>query len=324
MILIVGSPRSGTTWLAKLLDSHPVTLYRHEPDSVLPPLDIPAFVLEEEVPAYRARAAEYLGKIVDVRNIKANGSLPMFPKAFRGCLRQAAYRGCVYGVRLAALALGYRAFVRRVRVPDLIPDHARRDIQYVVKSVQSLNRSRLFLEADPRLKLLYIIRHPCGFVSSLLRGVRSGAMRANVFPDQLARLPEAAKYGLTEERIRGMALERQLACRWMLTNERTLNETRGMENWRLVFFEELCREPLTVTREVMAFCGLSWTAETEAFIRRLEALPERRERYYQVMRSPRIQAQKWKSEMTADQIGAVLELVGDSLPWKLYRERGLA
>lgn len=29
-ILLFGLPRSGTTWLGKLFDSHPDTLYRHE------------------------------------------------------------------------------------------------------------------------------------------------------------------------------------------------------------------------------------------------------------------------------------------------------
>jgi LPS sulfotransferase NodH len=28
-ILILGAPRSGTTWLAKIIDSHPDVLYRH-------------------------------------------------------------------------------------------------------------------------------------------------------------------------------------------------------------------------------------------------------------------------------------------------------
>jgi sulfotransferase family protein len=35
-ILILGAPRSGTTWLAKIVDSHPDVLYRHEPDATLP------------------------------------------------------------------------------------------------------------------------------------------------------------------------------------------------------------------------------------------------------------------------------------------------
>ena len=35
-ILILGAPRSGTTWLAEIIDSHPDVLYRHEPDVTLP------------------------------------------------------------------------------------------------------------------------------------------------------------------------------------------------------------------------------------------------------------------------------------------------
>lgn len=33
VILLCGIPRSGTTWIGKIFDSHPDTLYRHEPDS---------------------------------------------------------------------------------------------------------------------------------------------------------------------------------------------------------------------------------------------------------------------------------------------------
>ena len=35
-ILVLGYPRSGTTWLAKIFDSHPDILYRHEPDELSP------------------------------------------------------------------------------------------------------------------------------------------------------------------------------------------------------------------------------------------------------------------------------------------------
>ncbi len=48
-ILVVGAPRSGTTWLAKIIDSHPDVLYRHEPDEVLPP---PVPLTEAAVPPW--------------------------------------------------------------------------------------------------------------------------------------------------------------------------------------------------------------------------------------------------------------------------------
>ena len=40
-ILVVGLPRSGTTWIGKIFDSHPRTLYLHEPDSAVPMNGIP-------------------------------------------------------------------------------------------------------------------------------------------------------------------------------------------------------------------------------------------------------------------------------------------
>src|SRR5690349_8179034 len=36
-ILGLGFPRFGTTWLAKIFDSHPDVLYRHEPDELTGP-----------------------------------------------------------------------------------------------------------------------------------------------------------------------------------------------------------------------------------------------------------------------------------------------
>ena len=36
-ILLFGMPRSGTTWLGKIFDSHPQVLYRHEPDYLAAP-----------------------------------------------------------------------------------------------------------------------------------------------------------------------------------------------------------------------------------------------------------------------------------------------
>ena len=60
MILLLGSPRSGTTWLGKLFDSHPNTLYLHEPDSVLVNRKIPFQVQVDETDHYLGQASDYL------------------------------------------------------------------------------------------------------------------------------------------------------------------------------------------------------------------------------------------------------------------------
>ena len=40
-LLLFGMPRSGTTWLGKIFDSHPRVLYRHEPDTWQRLTDVP-------------------------------------------------------------------------------------------------------------------------------------------------------------------------------------------------------------------------------------------------------------------------------------------
>jgi hypothetical protein len=83
-ILLLGSPRSGTTWLGKILDSHPDVFYLHEPDTVQRSADLPYLLEAEDIEPHRAAAADYLASLGRVRQPKAAASLPVFPKRYRG------------------------------------------------------------------------------------------------------------------------------------------------------------------------------------------------------------------------------------------------
>ncbi len=43
LLLLFRMSRSGTTWLGKILDSHPDVLYIHEPDSEIKIKSVPLF-----------------------------------------------------------------------------------------------------------------------------------------------------------------------------------------------------------------------------------------------------------------------------------------
>ena len=53
-IVILGAPRSGTTWLAKIFDSHPQVTYLHEPDTVIRHASLPRVYRDSEIPRYFA------------------------------------------------------------------------------------------------------------------------------------------------------------------------------------------------------------------------------------------------------------------------------
>ena len=86
MIIIFGSSRSGTTWLGKIFDSHPDVIYLHESDSILVNKEIPFQVNEGELEENIPLASKYISRLLDVKNIKVTGSLPIFKKNYRNAL----------------------------------------------------------------------------------------------------------------------------------------------------------------------------------------------------------------------------------------------
>ncbi len=89
-VFIIGGARSGTTILAKLLDSHPDVLYRHEPDSILVNTEIPFLPRREELETYLAPARHYLDALRHVRATKVSGQRPVFDKTYRSSLQKNA------------------------------------------------------------------------------------------------------------------------------------------------------------------------------------------------------------------------------------------
>ena len=91
IVLLLGAPRSGTSWLGKIFDSHPDVLYRHEPDTVLRTWELPWMCRRDEVHLHVDQARIYLRQLIATATLKTAGSLPMFPKRYRAPRR--AWRG---------------------------------------------------------------------------------------------------------------------------------------------------------------------------------------------------------------------------------------
>ena len=113
-ILIVGLPRSGTTWIGKIFDSHPRTLYLHEPDSAVPMREIP-FIAESLTPDMdRSKLLAVLERTVTLRLTRVASSLPRFPKAYRTAVRDRIQRWLAEGAKLGS------RFVGELNVPDTV------------------------------------------------------------------------------------------------------------------------------------------------------------------------------------------------------------
>ncbi len=191
MILVFGAPRSGTSWLAKIFDSHPDVLYRHEPDSERKHVDIPFLCSDARAEELLPLAGPYLRSLADVRTLKSAGSLPAFPKAYCTGPCAALRRAWIYGARVAEKVVGKRAWIT---IPDFSGASKRAGVRFVMKSVDSMGRLNLFARAVPEAKIVVVLRHPCGQVDSVMRGLKSGYL-AQAAILAMARMEQAKRRG---------------------------------------------------------------------------------------------------------------------------------
>jgi len=315
-ILLFGLPRSGTTWIGKLFDSHPDTLYRHEPDSVCR-LAMPLFPDKSEAHGYQQELKKYIAVLPGMRIPKIAGKRPLFPKNYHSSLALTAYRAGVTFAKFSnrifpAMPLAYRptgAGYERLRV--------------VWKSIESLGRLGLCVEALPAARAVHILRHPCGYVASVLRGEA-----ASRFVD---RTPSSEDYGifemllttalarnrnLTMADLKKLTSEERLAWRWVLTHEKVLADTQHSNRVLRVRYEDVCASPLTETRRMFEFAGLTWQPQTEAFIS--ASTRQSQGDYYSVFKNPQASAQRWRSELTSEVIERVLKILQGSEMQQFY------
>jgi hypothetical protein len=307
LVMVLGAPRSGTSWLGKIFDSHPDVLYRHEPDLALWERRLPFFIPEPDTDAYIAIAAEYVTRLMHVPTLKASGQLPTFPKNYQAFGIRSLRSGIINALRWTEAVSGSRR-LRSFPVPDLFRLDGYSRLRIAMKSVSASGRTRVFLKALPGMRLVFLLRHPCGQIASTLRGLTQGKFDTGVFVQDVLRTPSMKRYGLTEQRLNAASYIEQLTWHWIAINELVLDAISGHENARLVLYEDLCADPISRVRELFSFTRLDWHSQTEAFIRRSTNYGGT-ERYYSVFRDAVASANKWRSELAQQDQDVIMDIV---------------
>jgi hypothetical protein len=311
VILILGAPRSGTSWLAKIFDSHPDVLYRHEPDTVLREYNLPWMCTPEQVPAHRDAARDYLRRLFDTATLKTAGSLPIFPKRHHGVVAAQLRIGMVYGLRTIEQVPGARRLVRGAPIPDLLDVAAHPGLRLVLKSVSSRGRARLFAEALPGMKTIFILRDPWGQVASMLRGAALGKFEEPVPVQELLMTEQARRYGLTKERFAALPEVEQFAWNWAILNEKAIDDLAGIQGVRILRYQALCAAPMAEARALFDFAGLEWDPQTEDFLRRSTTFSGR-DRYYQVFKNTLTAMNRWREELKPEDQRRILAVVRET------------
>jgi hypothetical protein len=295
-IFLIGLARSGTSWLAKILDSHPDVLYRHEPDIEVPELCLPWFCAPSEKEGFRSITRAHLEKLVEVRTLRTAGPLPVAAKRHRTAIGRTLRTGLIIGLRAAEIAIGAKRWPSRVSLPDFISAPHQRDIRVVVKSVNAVGYARLFAEAWPQCRIVTIVRHPCGYVESQLRGLTLGKISSLNPLMELMRSSRAERLGLKIGEPEKLSTVEQLAWEWAFLNQSMLDQLCGLPNVKTIMYGNLTADPTGVARDLFAFVELPWVSQVETFISE-STTGQANERYFGIKRDPIQANNKWRGAL---------------------------
>jgi hypothetical protein len=299
-ILLLGAPRSGTTWLAKIFDSHPDILYRHEPDEILP---APPGVTTAQI-------RPLLRSWIEDRCLRTAAKRPFFAKSWQPIPARLLRTGLAYALNAAACFPAPVAALGRLPVPDL---GAIRRARVAIKSVRWCDGAGCMTRALPNSRTVLILRHPCGQVASVMRGARQRRFdlreAGTDMPfDEAEALRRAARSGVDEAAFQALPDAAKYAWAWVAFNETAADALGGLPNARVIIYETLCAAPEEQARALFAFTDLDWHRQTAAFIADSTSHAGSA-RYYAVFRDSIAAAERWRTTMAPADQATVLAVV---------------
>jgi sulfotransferase family protein len=287
-ILVTGSHRSGTGWVGQMLSAtpHPPVAYLWEPFSIL------------ARPGIRSAPFRYWFPYVCTEN-------------------EAAFRGAIQDM----LDFHYKPFreTASIRSPKdagrMLRDwavterHRRRGARPLLKDPIAVFSSEWLVDTWD-MQAIVLIRHPAGFVDSVVR-----RKLRHPFGDFLAQ-PLLMRDLLSpfEDRVRWAAAEErplldQGILLWNLIHHSILRFREHRADWIFVRLEDVAREPVRVFGEMYDRLGLTWDARVGERIQRTssEGNPRVAERMASVTRDSKASTVAWKAHLSAEQVSRIRE-----------------
>jgi Sulfotransferase family len=303
LILILGAPRSGTTWLAKIIDSHPDVLYRHEPDETVPS---PVEVTEQALPGLLERWAAD-------RSPRTVTKLPFFRKSWQGPFGRSLHTLWAGASGLSSRLPSPFNLLATLPIPELA---SRSPPRIAIKSVRWVAGAPVFARAVPAGRTIFILRHPCGQVASVMRGNRQNRFDLRTagtdmpFDEEHA-VAYAAAHGVDEPSFQALPDAAKYAWSWRAFNEPAYDALAARSNVHVVLYEALCADPETLSRRLLEFVGLDWNRQTAAFVAR-STTHQGDAGYYAIFQNAVAAAERWRTTMQLGDQDAVRAVLAPS------------
>jgi len=324
---IFGSGRSGTTWLGAIVSSHPDVAYRFEPFHRVKEPDFASAaksILDDEFgPDDVSRI--YTMLLTALPSIEKP---PFFPRSYSMPLAS----GRRFLWPLARKSKVVENLFKQIYTPKSQPF-------LVFKEVAKTRVMRRLLDYTD-MPIVYLLRHPCAVLHSLMRGQEKnwmGARRRAVFGDWLDKRAEPALRDEYRPRVDELTVAQIEALLWRMEVEEALkalddNKSKG----EFVVYEELTETPHKIAKRIFNHFGYEGELHPQcsefidASIRGDNSWPVRFKygeigigAYFSVFRNPKKSRDSWKENLPAEERKQVLAIVRDSKAFALGAATGL-
>lgn len=316
-ILVIGPPRSGTTWVEQVLGRAASARVVHEPDN-------------ETCSPFALRAKTSLGRfpVLAPGDPAPVAYHDLWSRAFEGVRRAATARWLTAKALLrtadadldAAFDNGPQRLSARLRLisalaslpPEPLPERPD-DPPVLVKSVHaSLAAEWIARRWKPRV--VVVVRNPLNVVGShVALGWGPSGLDYPYLHRGLARLPWVP--GVPS----GATTLQRLAWQIGLFFAALENAAHRHPDWLVVSHEDLCADPEAGFKSLCAALRLPWTVEAAAFL----AASDRPGKGLEVRRIAAQQPTNWTRHLTAEQVEEV-EGVLSRFPGSLFRRASVS
>lgn len=113
-----------------------------------------------------------------------------------------------------------------------------------------------------------------------------------------------------------------LAMRWAVENHCAVSGTPGLPNVHTVRYEDLCENPTDGFRKIFQKCGVEWHENCQAFLDRSLGAGQDSKEYHGLIRDPLVAANRWREDLSKDDIDAVMKFAAPSAAANLFEDIG--
>jgi hypothetical protein len=267
-------------------------------------------VAERDMSKFANTLHDFVRRMPYIKDAKVSASVPVFSKQYLSPVQRLLVKPSSQIIKILS-TLGIRVHVLSSFVP-----RSRKNYVLVWKTIASSECLDLLDNLLDNKRLLHVFRHPCGIISSRLRGEQNGKFgtyhAAEDFElfNLLRKTTDSMLSDISLNDLKSMKpLERE-AWSCIVSMEKALQDIQGRPDCKVTIYEDLCVRPHEMIRELFDFCNLDFEPRTSGFI--LESTSRAKKKYYSVFKNPIESAFKWKKELAVEDQKLILNWLRQS------------